>query len=181
MSTGNSPLEVTFKTIADLYRHFELPIYRYLLRLCGSGVVAQELTQETFLQVLTSWQRYKGTANVKTWLYKIARNVYLHQNREATRSTRLFNKLVNEQMTRQPSHNSPEAILERRCLSDTVNEVLQALPEQYRTVILLKETENLSHREIADILNKTEASAKVMFFRAKQKFIEEYERLGGSP
>ena len=180
MSTGNSPLEAKFKTIADLYRHFELPVYRYLLRLCGSGAVARELTQETFLRALTSWQRYRGTANLNTWLYKIARNVYLQQNREAVRSTRLFNKLVNEQVTRQPSPNSPEAIFEQRCLSDTVITVLQALPEQYRTVILLKETENLSHREIADILGKTEASARVMFFRAKQRFIEEYERLGGS-
>jgi len=176
---GDTPLEPEVKTITDLYRHFELPIYRYLLRLCGSGALAQELTQETFLQALTSWQRFRGMSNVSTWLYKIARNVYLLQIRKDIRSTQLENKMANEQITGQQSFNSPEAMLEQQWLRETVNDILQVLPEQYRTVILLKEVENLSHREISDILGKTEASTKVMLFRAKQKFKEEYGRLGG--
>ena len=176
---GDTPLEPGVNTIADLYRHFELPVYRYLLRLCGSGALAQELTQETFLQALTSWQHFRGMSSVSTWLYKIARNVYLHQIRDEVRSTQLKNKIANEQITGRLS-GSPEAMLEHQWLRETVNSVLQILPEQYRTVILLKEVENLSHREIADILGKTAASTKVMLFRAKQKFKEEYDRLGGS-
>ena len=177
---GDTPLEPEVETIADLYRHFELPIYRYLLRLCGSGALAQELTQETFLQALTSWQRFRGMSSVSTWLYKIARNVYLHQIRENVRLNQLENRIANEQIDGRRSFNSPEARLEQHLLRETVNAVLQVLPEQYRTVILLKEVENLSHREIAVILGKTEASTKVMLFRAKQKFKEEYNRLGGS-
>lgn len=54
-------------TISELYRQFELPIYRYLLRLCGSESLAQELTQETFFQALTSIHRFQGRASLSTW------------------------------------------------------------------------------------------------------------------
>ena len=176
---GETSLDPGVNTIAGLYGQYELPIYRYLLRLCGSEAVARELTQETFFQVLTSWKRFQGKSSVKTWLYKIARNVYLHYIRDKARTNKLQQKIANENNAPQYTP-SPETGLEEKRLRETVRYVLQLLPEQYRTVILLKEVENLSHREIADIMEKSEASVKVMLFRAKQKFREEFDRLEGS-
>lgn len=167
-------------TISELYRQFELPIYRYLLRLCGSESLAQELTQETFFQALTSIHRFQGRASLSTWLYKVSRNVYLNQKRGEERLLELEHKVANNLRLNEHLAASPERVAEQNWLRQTVDTVLQRLPEQYRTVILFKEVEGLSHREISDILGKTEASTKVLLFRAKQRFREEYDRLGGS-
>ncbi|MFZ5640556.1 MAG: RNA polymerase sigma factor [Bacillota bacterium] len=59
-------------SIADLYREFQQPIFRYLFRLCGSRQKAEELTQETFYRALVSVHRFQGASRVSTWLYKIA-------------------------------------------------------------------------------------------------------------
>lgn len=117
-------------------------------------------------------------SSVSTWLYKIARNVYLKEQRR----TRGLSQLEREFVRSTPDHEPPaqDTLIEKQWLKKIVNEVLRTLPEQYRTVILLKEVENLSHRQISEIMGKSEASTKVLLFRAKQRFKEEYDRLGGS-
>jgi len=75
---------------------------------------------------------------------------------------------------------TPHAALERQELSHRVQEILSNLPEDFRSVIILKEVEKMSHNEIAQVLDKTVTSTKVLLHRAKKKFREEYRRLEGN-
>lgn len=172
MSTDEN-WEIT--SISELYDQFQPSVFRYLLRMTGSKQIADELTQETFYQAITSVHRFKGNAKVSTWLYKIARNLYLNFLRKKKRDTDLSDKLGREwENVASIAETTPESALEQKIIQTNVETTLQRLPEQYRTILILKEVEQLSHAEIATILGKTTASTKVLLYRAKQKFQKIY-------
>lgn len=166
-------------SIEDLYREFNQPVFRYLYRLSGSRQAAEDLTQETFYQAVLSVYRFRGAAKVTTWLFKIARNLYLNYQRSEVRAWRFQGVLEKDE----PGHeggDTPQVVLERQETSHRVQEILRNLPEDFRSVLILKEVEKMSHIEIAQVLGKTVASTKVLLHRAKKKFREEYQRLEGN-
>jgi RNA polymerase sigma-70 factor (ECF subfamily) len=159
-------------SLADLYLQFHLPIFRYLCRLTGSSLIAEELAQETFYQAILSAHRFEGRAKVSTWLYKIARHVYLRDKKMQTRDDKLEKKLTYEQANN--TYGNPEEELHEKILESQIQDALAKLPEQYRTIIILKEVEQLSHNDIAAVMGKTVSSTRVLLYRAKQRFQEEY-------
>ena len=68
----------------ELYRQYVKPLYFYLLKLCGSPEVAEDLTQETFVQATVHLDTYDGE-QARAWLFKVARNVYLDEWRKRQR------------------------------------------------------------------------------------------------
>lgn len=167
-------------SISDLYHEFHHAIFRYLYRLSGSWQVAEELTQETFYQVFISVYRFKGASKVSTWLYKVARNVYLKYKRDKFRDEKLENRMTDyKQLAVGGKSIEPEQIIEQKLLEKKIQDTFNSLSEQYRTVILLKDVEGLSHNEIADILGKNTATVKVMIHRARHQFRNIYNQSGG--
>jgi len=169
----------SIKSIKDLYQEFQQPIYRYLLRLSGSHQAAEDLTQETFYQAVMSIYRFKGNSKASTWLYKIARNTYLNEKKHQIKTIKLEQKMESQVENYYAGQPTPDKSFEKKLIAEKVHHALQLLPEHYRTVILLREYEELSHAEISKVINKTPASSKVLLYRAKQKFKEEYLRLEG--
>lgn len=163
-------------SIEDLYREFRQPIFRYVYRLGGSLQAAEDLTQETFYQAVVSAFRFRGEAKVSTWLFKIARNLYLNYQRGEAQDRRFQGVLERERLGDE-GKDDPDVVIERQELSQRVQEILRDLPENFRSVLILKEVEKMSHAEIAQVLDKTVASTKVLLHRAKAKFREEYQRL----
>lgn len=68
-------------SLDELYRRYRGPIQGYLYRLCGSADLAEELTQETFARACAAVIGFRGDSSVATWLFRIARNVYLNSLR----------------------------------------------------------------------------------------------------
>lgn len=62
----------------EMYETYKKPIYNYLYRCTYHSHIAEELTQETFLKAFKSLLWFRGDASIKTWLFRIARNTYLH-------------------------------------------------------------------------------------------------------
>lgn len=165
-------------SIEDLYQEFHQPIFRYIYRLSGSPQAAEDLTQETFYQAVLSAYRFRGEAKVSTWLFKIARNLYLNHQRSEVRD-RQFQGVLEQEKSGYEGGDTPQVVLERQELSQRVQEILRDLPEDFRSVLILKEVEKMNHTEIAQVLDKTVVSTKVLLHRAKKKFREEYRRLEG--
>lgn len=162
------------KNLTEIYIELRDPIFGYLLRLSGDYNLAEELTQDTFYRALLSLPKFREESSVKTWLYAIARNTYLNWLRKNHSKGIVFTSFDEEFLSPNDSHTDPaEQLLEkeRRLI---FNKSLYILPETYRTVIIFREIEELSYREIANILGKTENWARVTFFRAKQKLKEIY-------
>ena len=67
--------------LEELYRQYRGPVQRYLYQLCGSAELSEVLTQETFIKALTGLLSFRGECSVATWLFRIARNVYINSLR----------------------------------------------------------------------------------------------------
>ena len=93
----------------DLYETYERYIFRYLYGLTLNYYKAEELTQETFFQLLKSVHRFRGDCHVSTWIYKIARNVFIQYSRKNTMTT----ISIDENLLDIPDRDGPEEIFER--------------------------------------------------------------------
>jgi RNA polymerase sigma factor (SigM family) len=149
----------------DLYRMYAESLYYYLLRLSGSPTVAEELVQETFFRATLSLHFYKYE-EVRPWLYKVARNAYLDEWRKRKRWKWIpfFEK---DEM------KSPYGLPEEEMLNletqEEVKELLDLLPENYRSILYLREFEEFSYQEIQETLDLTESQVKVTLHRARKR------------
>lgn len=159
--------------LTDFYHNHRAIVYTYFLKVTGSQDASEELTQETFFQAVTSIHRFKGNSSLKTWLLQIARNIYRNKVRTWVKDRNLFD---DEDVSEQGDHSfDPQTVsLQKQTKQDVLN-ILTKLPEDYRDVLIFKEVHGLSHVEIAEILNKTPQTTKVLLYRAKQKFRDLYK------
>jgi len=133
-------------SVAELVERYYASLYRYAYRLSGSQADAEDLTQETFLRATAKLGQLRDANKVRPWLYSILRHAYLQRQRSAPQTPHvslddLFD--VAEEVPDPLPDLDAEAL--RKALDD--------LPEQFRTVVLLYYFEELSYREIADVLD----------------------------
>jgi RNA polymerase sigma-70 factor, ECF subfamily len=151
--------------LKELYHRYKGGVFGYLYRMTGSGPEAEELTQETFYQALLSLHRFRGDGAVLTWLLRIARNVYLKRLRSLGRETPV--ESVGD--ITPDTDPGPDHALVQMDEREAVRRALARLPEQYRTVLILREVQGLSHAEIGLILEKSEPTVRVLVHRARQR------------
>lgn len=162
------------KSLAELYEEYRPMIFRYLYRCTGSYDLAEELTQETFFQVVLSIHSFRGESGVSTWLYRIARNVCCKNGRKADH---LLPADPSWCETAAAADGDPVDALCGAELGRQVERVLSLLPEDYRSAILMREVESLSYEEIGAALSKSPQAARVTLFRAKKRFREIFDTL----
>jgi RNA polymerase sigma-70 factor (ECF subfamily) len=109
------------------------------------------------------------------WLYRVARNMAINEFRKSHTRYRLFDRVVE---TMRPRARNPEQEYETQERQNLVLEMLQSLPEDQRTALLLREQEQLSYREIGQVLNISESKVKVDIFRARASLRERWSRIG---
>src|SRR5215212_3611435 len=148
-----------------LFQDFYPSLCRFLECLLGGRApLAQDLAQESFLQLhKTAW----GTLPVdeaRFWLYRVARNMAINEFRRSNTRYKLFDRVV-EAM--RPRTRNPEEEYETRERNEMVTDMMQGLPEDQRVALLLREQEQLSYREISQVMNASESKVKVDIFRAR--------------
>ncbi|MDP4088493.1 MAG: sigma-70 family RNA polymerase sigma factor [Bacillota bacterium] len=156
--------------IKELYETYERRIFRYLYGLTLDFYKAEELTQETFFQVLKSFYRFRGDCHVSTWIYKIARNVF----REYSRKNKITAISIDDNLSEIMDDDGPEEAFERKESSRLVKSVLMKIPEKQREVLWLREWQELSYEEIAGITEHTVSWVKVNIHRGRLEFKKFY-------
>lgn len=148
-----------------LFHDFYPSLCRFLECLLGGRVaLAQDLAQESFLQLhSTAWSSLPA-GEARFWLYRVARNFAINEFRKGQTRHRLFDRVV-EVMS--PRRRNPEEEYEAREQQELILDMLQRLPEDQRTALLLREQEQLSYREIGQVMNVSESKVKVDIFRAR--------------
>lgn len=146
-------------------QHFET-VNKYLFCLTHDSDISEELTQETFYKAIKKIDTYRGECKMAVWLCQIAKNLWYDYCRKNKR-------IVNEdQMPEMISINTTE---EQVILAEEkiwLYQKMQKLDKETREVIYLRITGELSFKEIATILDKTENWARVTFYRGKNKLKE---------
>ncbi len=136
----------------QLVRMHEKKIYNLCLRMCGNAEDAAEAAQDTFLALWRGLDGFRQDAALSTWLYRLASNVCIDRLRRGRRTVdgvSLDDSETHfEVADRAPT---PEQHVERQETQRLVNEGLRALPPEYRQVLVLRELNQLSYAEIAEV------------------------------
>jgi RNA polymerase sigma-70 factor (ECF subfamily) len=167
---------------AIMFHEFYPSLCRFLECLLGgrgASGVAQEIAQDSFLQLHHKGLRSLPPGEARFWLYRVARNFALNElNKRSTRQ-RLFGRVVETFRVRVPT--TPEEEFETAERRNLVADMLRTLPEQQRAALLLREQEELSYVEIARVLGVSEGKVKVDLFRARTALRERWGRRQHAP
>src|SRR4051794_12535763 len=159
-------------SLEDLYQRYRLPVLHYICQLCGSADQAEELTQETFIRARTGLLTFRGDCSVATWLFRIARNLYLKSLRHPSPA-----RVDTDELLAIPDR-APDTDPVRQYAASEQRELialaLGQLPEKQRSILLLRDAEGLSYDEIAHVLEISLAAVKVNLFRARAAFRAAY-------
>ncbi len=158
-----------------LYRDHVDRMYRFAQRLCGSPEDAKDLVQETFLSAYRSLKDFRGESSVSTWLYTIAAHACQRMRRkrkgEPDRELSLDALIPTsdgEMPIQVPGEElSPEERLEYKELRRSLFAALHQLPKKYRMVLVLRDMEGLSAKEVGAVMGLTERAVKSRLHRAR--------------
>ena len=165
----------------QVYDEYHAKIFRYLTRIVGQSE-AEDLTQEVFVKVGQSLETFRGESQLSTWIYRIATNAALDRLRQPSVRHGGEKLLPVEAIAEIKADAdiqtgelkaSTEQRLIRSEMNGCIREIIQTLPEQYRSVIVLSELEGLKDSEIAEILGLTLQTAKMRLHRARAKLRKE--------
>lgn len=157
----------------ELYRENAMHVYHFLLSKCHDPVLAEDLTQETFLRAMKGIDTYNGTCKISVWLCQIAKHLlYQHwQKQRIEMPLEEYDWMISEEA------EVERQVLAREELLDVLGK-MQQLPINMREVMYLRISGELSFREIGQIMGKSENWARVNFFRAKE-MLKEISDSGG--
>ncbi|MGH9971592.1 MAG: RNA polymerase sigma factor [Pyrinomonadaceae bacterium] len=157
-----------------LFQDFYPSLCRFLECLLGGrAALAQDLAQESFLQLhRTAWSTLPP-GEARYWLYRVARNFAINEFRKGQTRYRLFDRVVD---VMRPRVRNPEEEYETQERKQLLLEMLSILPEDQRAALLLREQEQLSYQEIGHVLNISESKVKVDIFRARTALRERWTK-----
>jgi RNA polymerase sigma-70 factor (ECF subfamily) len=157
------------EAFGELVRRWERRIFALTYGMLGREEDARDATQETFLAAFRSLRNFRGEAKVSSWLHRIAVNQCITRQRRA--KVRSESALEDEQETNagsfaMPLSHSPAHVAEGRQETAAVRRAINSLPVELRQVVVMKEFEELTFREIADVLDLPLSTVKSRLYTA---------------
>lgn len=163
---GNSDVEIikqcqegNKEKFGELYERYVEKIYQFLYYRTFSRETAEDLVSQTFFKALRNLEKFQGE-NFSAWLYRIARNNLIDHYRTDKHNLSL------ETIWDLKEEKDWEIALDNKQKLEEVKKLLQKFSPEQQEIILLRVWDDLPYKEIAKILEKSEASCKMMFSRA---------------
>jgi len=155
---------------ASLFEQYYRPIFQFSCRMLMNSSDAEEITQETFIQVYKAVERYQPTAKFSTWVYTIAKNLCLNklhaQKQIGVMATIPEGEDFSLDEVVASSDPLPSTALEQQERTNMVKRAIESLPPLLRIPIILSRYQGLSNKEIARISGCTETAIKLRIHRA---------------
>ena len=182
---SDTDLMLVERTVAGDQKAFELLVIKYqrrIERLIGRMVrdvdLVEDIAQETFIRAYRALAQFRGDAQFYTWLYRIAVNTAKKALMDLKRDPLVSESAmrgggddddetsaVENELT---SSETPETILAAKEIAATVNSAMEALPDELRQAVTLREIEGLSYEEIAEVMNCPIGTVRSRIFRARE-------------
>ena len=166
--TAGNPAAKQQAVFERLARRFYAGVYNYLCWICRDAALAEDLTQETFMQIWQHPPELRNERALKAWVFRVARNEYLQHRRRAGIDTVVLQDCA-EASRADATAPDPQLQLERDALRRAVRAAVDKLPDYYREVIVLHNLEGLSLGQIADVLEIPEGTVKSRRAKALSK------------
>ena len=182
-SPPDSDLILVERAVAGDQKAFELLVIKYqrrIQRLIGRMVrdvdLVEDIAQETFIRAYRALAQFRGDAQFYTWLYRIAVNTakkaLMDMKRDPTVSENSFKSADDDETSmlenELTSSETPDAVLASKEIAEMVNTAMEALPEELRKAITLREIEGLSYEEISEAMNCPIGTVRSRIFRARE-------------
>ena len=165
---------------------YQRKLSRLLSRLVRDPAEVEDVTQEAFIKAYRALPSFRGDSAFYTWLYRIAintaKNYLVAMGRRAPTSTGFDHEEAEnfEDADQLRDANTPEGELQGKEIAAAVNRAMDALPEDLRTAITLREIEGLSYEEIASVMNCPIGTVRSRIFRAREAIAAELRPLLGT-
>ena len=184
-TSSDTDLILVERTVAGDQKAFELLVIKYqrrIERLIGRMVrdvdLVEDIAQETFIRAYRALAQFRGDAQFYTWLYRIAVNTAKKALMDLKRDPLISESAlrgggddedetsaVENELT---SGETPETVLAAKEIAAAVNSAMEALPEELRQAVTLREIEGLSYEEIAEVMNCPIGTVRSRIFRARE-------------
>lgn len=181
---GDSDLRLVERTLAGDARAYELLVIKYqrriqrlIARMVRDVDMVEDIAQESFIRAYRALHQFRGDAQFYTWLYRIAVNTakkaLLDLKHDPLVTEAALRRSDDEDETFQPANEpiaeeTPETVLAAREIAATVQAALEALPEDLRQAVTLREIEGLSYEDIAAVMNCPIGTVRSRIFRARE-------------
>ncbi len=157
-----------------LVTKYQRKLVRLLARLIRDPAEVEDVAQETFIKAYRALPSFRGDSAFYTWLYRIgvntAKNWLVSHGRRVPTTTDVASEdaesYENGELLRDV--NTPERLLMSKEIGDTVEAAMNALPEELRTAVMLREIEGLSYEEIAQVMDCPIGTVRSRIFRARE-------------
>ena len=183
-SPSDSDLMLVERTVAGDQRAYGLLVAKYerrIQRLIGRMVrdvdLVEDIAQETFIRAYRALHQFRGDAQFYTWLYRIAvntakkslmdmkRNPVITESALRAGADEDETSVMDNELT---SEETPETVLAAKEIAATVNAAMEALPEDLRQAVTLREIEGLSYEDIAEVMGCPIGTVRSRIFRARE-------------
>ncbi|MCK4549168.1 MAG: sigma-70 family RNA polymerase sigma factor, partial [Candidatus Krumholzibacteria bacterium] len=158
----------------QLVERYKGEIYNYFIRSTGSIEDSEDLTQQCFVNLYNRLDRYRRTASLRTFIYRIATNLAISfsRKRKSPVSLDLLVEGGYDPVSRS-STDHPEDLVYARELQKAYLEALVKLPVEWSLILDLRIGKELAYKEIADLVGRSISSVESILFRAREKLTEE--------
>ena len=172
----NKRMTIRFRSI---YSTYYPKIVRYLNRIVGEPE-AQDVAQEVFVKVHAALDTFRGESSISTWIYRIATNAAMdHLRSRGARGRKEIGDTDDSMEDRVESakdeHPGPDAALIKKDMNECIQEIINKLPEKYKTILVLSDIEGLTNAEIAEVLGITLDTVKIRLHRSRARLKKELE------
>ena len=150
----------------DFLLAYKDKFYRFALRLTDDEMDAEDIMQELAIKIWQAGGEFENVENKEAWCMAVTRNMAIDKIRE--KKKRGTDSLDSAIFTESGGETNPDKELETRDLLSKLKSLLDKLPENYKTVIQLREIEEMSYKEIAEIMETDIHNVKVSLFRARK-------------
>ncbi len=142
----------------ELVSRHQAAVYRVARGILRDPAEAEDATQETFVKAWENLSRFRGESGFFTWLYRIAVNAALMAGRRRPKTVKL---VIDRELPRDPDEGEPTMA--------TLEKLLGELPPEARAILILRDLEGLSYREISDTLEVPMGTVESRIFRAREE------------
>ena len=154
-----------------IYQEHKQELYSYLLCLTHDSVLAEDLLQETFVRAISSMERFRRESSVRTWLYSIARHLWMKHLRDRAPSA------LPQEILLTLSEDTLQQRLTDRQVLQRIEQLLAQKDTRTQEIVHMR-TSGYSYAEIAQQSGISESSARVLLFRVRSWLKEQLQKEG---
>jgi RNA polymerase sigma-70 factor (ECF subfamily) len=175
-ATDETPAGLAPSEFADLYTEHSRAIYYLALRFLGDPARAEDATHDVFLKAFRKMDQFRGEASWRTWIYRIAIN-HCRNLQQSWHGRHMFNN-ADEALWENTAAktDSPLRVLETKELGQRIQQTLDALPDEYRLLLLLVADDELSYDQVGALTEQSSDAVRGKLHRARKAFAVLFEK-----